>query len=515
MRPVTVFPDYLVKLVIPASRAILKPAVICRCVSLEIVPPISAEIGDHFLLDHFQKAVIESDLDGPECMHSSVGVKALREAHTHTHTREGVVALADSLVQKPRTKPGEGGTVRHGLLVREAPPHCGSSGAARPQTAAPASSGALKARSGSVKTVSSTGEKGGANNVGIQTDSPKRSLWLAGRGATYALSPVDTYRGGVTVNSRPPEGPFVHGEDIRFMGPKKRGGIGQSQGVKALTASGRLMGSEVRAWWPDEAPPDDGYIPQHGETTLWQSSPFAIGRGMDQYDRRTFGPNMSNTEWVATCKELKYASTKLSEMERSLRKGMLERTKALGREVSIASKPYWAVSKAPGSMASAALSQQSTRPSCAGTASEAGLRPADTVISTGSHIPGYVMGGTLKVNDWLSSSNPSSEASIVLDAGKSKTRVIPDYEKLERGARFGDGVLKTMRGQEVLDESLRMRDDPPRADQKNKRAERPHAIRNFRYFNKDGEFVREKRISIPDDELCALTKSGAVVSLIF
>ena len=34
MRPVTVFPDYLVKLVIPASRAILKPAVICRCVSL-------------------------------------------------------------------------------------------------------------------------------------------------------------------------------------------------------------------------------------------------------------------------------------------------------------------------------------------------------------------------------------------------------------------------------------------------------------------------------------------------
>jgi len=391
--------------------------------------------------------------------------------------REGVVALADSLVQKPRPKPGEGGTVRHGLLVREAPLHCELSGAARPQTAAPASLGALKARSGSVKTVSSTGEKGGANNVGTQTDSPKR--WVAGRGATYALSPVDTYRGGVTVNSRQPEGPFVHGEDIRFMGPKKRGGIGQSQGVKALTASGRLMGSEVRAWWPDEAPPDDGYIPQHGETTLWQSSPFAIGRGMDQYDRRTFGPNMSNTEWVATCKELKYASTKLSEMERSLRKGMLERTKALGREVSIASKPYWPVSKTPGSMASAALSQQSTRPSCAGTASEAGLRPADTVISTGSHIPGYVMGGTLKVNDWLSPNNPSSEASILLDAGKLKTRVIPDYEKLERGARFGDGVLKTMRGQEVLDESLRMRDDPPRADQQNKRAERPHAIRNF------------------------------------
>jgi len=36
MRPVPVFPDYLVKLVIPASRAILKPAVICRCVSLDL-----------------------------------------------------------------------------------------------------------------------------------------------------------------------------------------------------------------------------------------------------------------------------------------------------------------------------------------------------------------------------------------------------------------------------------------------------------------------------------------------
>jgi len=34
MRPVPVFPDYLVKLVIPPSRAILKPAVIYRFVSL-------------------------------------------------------------------------------------------------------------------------------------------------------------------------------------------------------------------------------------------------------------------------------------------------------------------------------------------------------------------------------------------------------------------------------------------------------------------------------------------------
>jgi len=38
MRPVPVFPDYLVKLVIPPSLAILKPAVIYRFVSLAISP---------------------------------------------------------------------------------------------------------------------------------------------------------------------------------------------------------------------------------------------------------------------------------------------------------------------------------------------------------------------------------------------------------------------------------------------------------------------------------------------
>ena len=36
MRPVPVFPDYLVKLVMPGSRSLSKPAVICRCVSLVI-----------------------------------------------------------------------------------------------------------------------------------------------------------------------------------------------------------------------------------------------------------------------------------------------------------------------------------------------------------------------------------------------------------------------------------------------------------------------------------------------
>jgi len=46
MRPVSVFPDYLVKLVIPASRAITKPAVICRCVPL-------MKLATFWTLDHY------------------------------------------------------------------------------------------------------------------------------------------------------------------------------------------------------------------------------------------------------------------------------------------------------------------------------------------------------------------------------------------------------------------------------------------------------------------------------
>jgi len=47
MRPVPVFTDYLVKLVIPASRAILKPAVIYRCVSLIKTAFLNGEIHEN------------------------------------------------------------------------------------------------------------------------------------------------------------------------------------------------------------------------------------------------------------------------------------------------------------------------------------------------------------------------------------------------------------------------------------------------------------------------------------
>jgi hypothetical protein len=437
-----------------------------------------------------------------------------------------VVALSDTLefygkhgvlAKGAHVKPkaGEGGTMKHGVLMRQTPPHhAGSSvsGWQRPKTAAASMSiASMSIASKSEPTDPHPGDRGDANTIGIQTDSPKRLV--AGRGATYAYSPVATYHGGVEVNYRQPHGPFVHGEDIRFIGPKKRGGIAKCNGIKALTASGRLMGSEVRAWWPDITPDDDGYVPPEGETQFWQSCPFAVGRHMNEYDRRTFGPNMSHKEWVATCKELKHASTKLSEMERSLRAGVLAQARQLSREASLAAHSLSKASKSKksGSGMSAALSQQSTRESWVGQGTQITENQAETVISSGSHVPGYVMGGSLKVKDWLSPRNARSEASMVNGTSKSKTKFIPDYETLERGARFGDNALKTFRGQEVLDEALRMRENPPKFDHTNQRAERPHAIRKFRYYNKGGETLKEKRIPIPEDEKKYLEMSGSQV----
>lgn len=440
--------------------------------------------------------------------------------------KNAVVALSDTLEvygehgvftkgAQAKPKAGVGGTIKHGVMMRQAPPHLGSilSVVARPKTEAAASMSVVSIKSG--PTDPHPGDRCDANTMGIQTDSPKRLV--AGRGATCAFSPIATYHGGVEVNYRQPRGPYVHGEDIRFIGPKKRGGISKCNGIKALTASGRLMGSEVRAWWPDRTPDDDGYVPPEGETQFWQSCPFAVGRHMNEYDRRTFGPNMSHKEWVATCQELKHASTKLSEMERSLRAGVLAQARQLSRDASLAAHSLSKASKSKvsGSGASAALSQQSTRESWVEQGSEITENQVETVVSAGSHVPGYVMGGSLKVKDWLSPRNPRSEASMVNGTSKSKTKFIPDYEKLERGARFGDNVLKAFRGQEVLDEVLRMRENPPKFDHTNQRTERPHAIRNFRYYDKGGEVLKEKRIPVPDDERRHLEMSGSQLQVSF
>ena len=412
---------------------------------------------------------------------------------------EGVIKLADTWAAlapgQAAQKAGAGGTIVNGILLVATPKHVGSSEGARPQTAA-AAAATTSARAPSAKAgrpgtaVSHPGDAFDANNIGTQTDSPARRV--AGRGATFALSPVATYEGGVEVNDKQPKGPFVHGEDLRYIGPKKRGGVSKSLGVKALIPSGRLMGSEVRAWWPDEAPADDGYVAGPGETALWQSSPYALGREMDRYDRRTFGPNLSHKQWVATCKELKEASTKLSEMERSLRNGMMMRARALSKEASLVDHKPTA-----SSVGSDVLSQVSTRMSWAGRGSEASAQPAPSVVSAGSRVPGYVMQGGLKVKDWLSPRKAASEASIV--HGR-KAKTIPDLKKLEKGERLGDSVLKSMRGQEVLEEAQRVRENPPKFDHTNQRTERPHAMRTFRYYDKGKEVIKEKRIPIPEDE---------------
>lgn len=428
---------------------------------------------------------------------------------------DGVIKLDDTWAALPSAqaaqRTGARGTIVHGILLKPTPKHIDvrpstSSAAERPTRAVAASAQPAAPTTGDKTAnakaarpqtaISHPGDAFDANNIGTQTDSPAR--FLAGRGATFALSPVAaaTYQGGVHVNDTQPQGPFVHGEDLRYIGPKKRGGMTKSLGVKALVPSGKLMGSEVRAWWPDEAPADDGYIAGPGETSLWHSSPFALGREMDRYDRRTFGPNLSHKEWIATCKELKDASTKLSEMERSLRNGMMLQARALSKQASLVDHKLYA-----SAAGSDVLSQMSTSTSWAGHSLAASTHPVQSVVSAGSHLQGYAMQGSLKVRDWLSPRESTSEASVVHGREQAKSKSIPDYEKLEKGARFGDSVLKTMRGQEALEEVQRVRENPPKFDHTNQRTERPHAVRTFRYYDGQGkESLTRKRIAIPEDE---------------
>ena len=128
------------------------------------------------------------------------------------------------------------------------------------------------------------------------------------------------------------------------------------------------------------------------------------------------------------------------------------------------------------------------------------------------------MGGSLKVGDWLSPRRPTP--ALHEEAKRQARKEIPDYEKIERGARLGDSALKAMRGQGVLNESMNLRDNPPKMDSTNRPTERPHAVRKFRYHgSKDSlthshEVLVCKRIPIPDDELKSLAqRSGAQVCI--
>ena len=165
--------------------------------------------------------------------------------------------------------------------------------------------------------------------------------------------------------------------------------------------------------------------------------------------------------------------------------------RALSKQASLVDQKLYA-----SAAGSDALSQMSTSTSWAGHSLAASTHPVQSVVSAGSHLQGYVMQGGLKVKDWLSPREAASEASVVHGRRKS----FPDYEKLEKGARLGDGVLKTMRGQEVLEEAQRVRENPPKLDHTNQRTERPHAVRTFRYYGQGKESLTQKRIPIPEDE---------------
>jgi hypothetical protein len=91
--------------------------------------------------------------------------------------------------------------------------------------------------------------------------------------------------------------------------------------------------------------------------------------------------------------------------------------------------------------------------------------------------------------------------------------VIPDYENLEKEARHGFNVLKTLRGQEVLQESQRLWKNPPKFGT-NPRTERPHDIGNFVYHTNGGQMLKQKRIPISENQMKYLKEKGSQVSSI-
>ena len=158
------------------------------------------------------------------------------------------------------------------------------------------------------------------------------------------------------------EGPYAFGEDIRFAAPKQRGGLGNFGGYKALSPSG-LMGDEFQAWWP--APPVHRQVrPEKGGTLLENACPFAIGRGMDVYDKRTFDPHYTREQWAVAHRELRANPATVGEMERTLKQGL---TLLASRLQASASQ---APSVASGGAARSALSRHSTRPREGGVVAE-------------------------------------------------------------------------------------------------------------------------------------------------
>ena len=95
-----------------------------------------------------------------------------------------------------------------------------------------------------------------------------------------------------------------------------------TQCVKSLLPSGKVMGTDVRAWFAEDPSANLAASKRRGSTQVQQSAPFANGDMMDQYDRRTFGPKLTLKTWDKTLKSLEAASTKLGEVERGLILGL-------------------------------------------------------------------------------------------------------------------------------------------------------------------------------------------------
>lgn len=292
-------------------------------------------------------------------------------------------------------------------------------------------------------------------------------------------------------------GPFAHGEDVRFMGPKKRGGLGgaglSGGGFKPLTASGKLVGDEKRAWWPSE-PVKKQIRPKEGGTRLENAAPFAIGRGMDEYDRRTFNPKSSRQEWDEAHRELRSNPPTTGEMERTLKQGLTQLASRLQANAqTAASAAAQAKAKAKASQASTGqlspavpaldvgAAAQRARPGSAGSADT--VWDAEHFLRSTGRVSAWLSGGgahTARGAGAAETRAAEAETHTHVSARRRRARLPLDYNKVVRGMWMGDAARQAMRGHANVLEFHRMLDnrDTPRAAP----PPRPHDTIKARYF---------------------------------
>lgn len=144
-----------------------------------------------------------------------------------------------------------------------------------------------------------------------------------------------------------------------------------TQCVKSLFPSGKVMGTDVRAWFAEDPSANLAASKRRGSTLVQQRAPFANGDMMDQYDRRTFGPKLTAKKWGKTLESLEAASTKLSEVERGLILGLKSAQSVTGGTAS--------------ARTTSSISRGDTRSNAAsGAASEGGASAASNALVRGT-----------------------------------------------------------------------------------------------------------------------------------